>query len=762
MKQISLSAVILALSFQFLFAATGTTAVPYQQLNPHHFDAIVFPFVTLKGLNSSGDLPGDILAITGGSNLWEIVAGDAHLKYANSSLTATNIYRAGDGVMFGTESWFSKAILLSLGSNQVPSGAFSQLTLLSPTNDAAQVQIYLLKGGSAVNKLEIANVTNGVPANGAFTLTDLSPVPDLPGGVVHLVNGVDWLATNGCSIRLSWQSPDWWETGRWSPGSGGDTLWTTTIVSGVTNLQPINPDLTRILFTNNASAATPTLITVKNQNGTDADFGSVSSRAIVRGDQAVDLYEGLGFGTLRWTGNQLWPQLTGAILGGKADGSQSPNTPWGEVHIAADGILYFGTNRVISPAEADGTAIAKLGSTITHTSGNLFEVANNGHLDFGVDAGTGAAEVFGLYSNPTNFSRLSMGVFTNFGLSIIKPEYSGSGTNFPTNLRLYMDTYRNVLFMTGQGDPEGVVTNAADTGSIYLRSDAPDASNMIYRKFGTGTTGWSPIGGGGGGDTIWTTNVLSSGGISQVEETNVVVVGFTGYATTRQFQSLLKYKSLGTGSDNLLNETGEDVASTGINYGENLDTSGESAGGLFVDYNYTPTHYGLIGLSFPNASGQTNVAIAGRVLEDIVGSVTHVAGYFDHTKTYATRPVYQTSVLLIDNTDTGDTLITARTNNGATVFNVVASGLTTASAGFSSLATDTSVAISTTGWTNSFAKNAIVRFDGTAMTYTVYDNAGTSIYTNAVSLGHSLEILQPSGKIIITAGTGVTGIAAPF
>lgn len=82
--------------------------------------------------------------------------------------------------------------------------------------------------------------------------------------------------------------------------------------------------------------------------------------------------------------------------------------------------------------------------------------------------------------------------------------------------------------------------------------------------------------------------------------------------------------------------------------------------------------------------------------------------------------------------------------------------------GFISKATDAAVAIAATGWTNTFGKNAVVRFDGTTVTYVIYNNAGTSIYTNAVSVGHGTEILQPSGKIIMTAGSGISGVAAPF
>lgn len=75
---------------------------------------------------------------------------------------------------------------------------------------------------------------------------------------------------------------------------------------------------------------------------------------------------------------------------------------------------------------------------------------------------------------------------------------------------------------------------------------------------------------------------------------------------------------------------------------------------------------------------------------------------------------------------------------------------------------DAAVNIASTGWTNTYAKNATVYIDGTGLTYTVYNSAGTAIYTNAATVIHSTVNLQPAGKVIITAGTGVTGRATPF
>ena len=77
--------------------------------------------------------------------------------------------------------------------------------------------------------------------------------------------------------------------------------------------------------------------------------------------------------------------------------------------------------------------------------------------------------------------------------------------------------------------------------------------------------------------------------------------------------------------------------------------------------------------------------------------------------------------------------------------------------------TDTTAAVSiaATGWTNTFGKSAVVYYDGTAVTATVYNNAGTAIYTNATALAGGSVLLQPSGKVILS-GTGVTGRATPF
>lgn len=90
-------------------------------------------------------------------------------------------------------------------------------------------------------------------------------------------------------------------------------------------------------------------------------------------------------------------------------------------------------------------------------------------------------------------------------------------------------------------------------------------------------------------------------------------------------------------------------------------------------------------------------------------------------------------------------------------------GISASTNGFASGASDSAVTIAATGWTNTFGKNAVVYTTGTNVTYTVYNGAGTAIYTNLTTTGvlDTSVLLQPDGKVIIS-GTAVFGRATPF
>lgn len=102
-------------------------------------------------------------------------------------------------------------------------------------------------------------------------------------------------------------------------------------------------------------------------------------------------------------------------------------------------------------------------------------------------------------------------------------------------------------------------------------------------------------------------------------------------------------------------------------------------------------------------------------------------------------------------------------NNGTTATWITYGGISASTNGIATGPTDAAVTIAATGWTNTFGKNAVVYLTGTNVTYTVYNNAGTAIYTNLTTSGvmDTSILLQPSGKVI-ASGTAVFGRATPF
>lgn len=56
----------------------------------------------------------------------------------------------------------------------------------------------------------------------------------------------------------------------------------------------------------------------------------------------------------------------------------------------------------------------------------------------------------------------------------------------------------------------------------------------------------------------------------------------------------------------------------------------------------------------------------------------------------------------------------------------------------------------------------MVYAEGTGLQYTIYNAAGTPVYTNAATVGSASIAIQKGGKVIVVAGTGVTGWATPW
>lgn len=61
---------------------------------------------------------------------------------------------------------------------------------------------------------------------------------------------------------------------------------------------------------------------------------------------------------------------------------------------------------------------------------------------------------------------------------------------------------------------------------------------------------------------------------------------------------------------------------------------------------------------------------------------------------------------------------------------------------------------------NTFGVNAMVYAEGTGLQFTVYNAAGTPVYTNAATVGSASIALQKGAKMIVIAGT--SGRAVPW
>lgn len=102
-----------------------------------------------------------------------------------------------------------------------------------------------------------------------------------------------------------------------------------------------------------------------------------------------------------------------------------------------------------------------------------------------------ALNLYGYETDNANFSRLGLSCDTSLGLSIIKPEYIGTGTSNPTDLRVYFDSANSVIDFVGSGSPEGVVV--AGVGSTYRQRDASSGSAIWDKETGSGNTGWARL-----------------------------------------------------------------------------------------------------------------------------------------------------------------------------------------------------------------------------------------------------------------------------
>jgi len=197
------------------------------------------------------------------------------------------------------------------------------------------------------------------------------------------------------------------------------------------------------------------------------------------------------------------------------------------------------------PGEFDGVTPFYLNTWIPHTTGNLVEFANDSTnwFQFGISGNASAITLHGIVGEPARIiSEDSFDFITADGgggvwqLSTFgfHPQSDGLASIGQVNSRL-QNVYTGEITWGGTGDPdnnkfdalaagapEGVV-NAAP-GSVWRNSNGGAGTTLFVKESGTGNTGWTAIGGGGGGDTLWTTNSIISNAINPVNTNNIVQI----------------------------------------------------------------------------------------------------------------------------------------------------------------------------------------------------------------------------------------------
>ncbi len=450
-------------------------------------------------------------------------------------------------------------------------------------------------------------------------------------------------------------------------------------------------------------------------------------------------------------GNSL--QLDGATIGG---GSQ---TPWAS---DIDGAQFSLTNAFALFVGTIGSGAVSFdgpGTIIHGLAGDGTMVADNGSTAFGSIGGTGTIDASGT-------GDLAGGEVGNNGIIranasgsvAIGVVYDGILSSVGSGSVALGDAEDGTLDASGDGS---LVVGYADTfGTVKATSDGAIATgkaivNSVISSTGDGAFTW--------GNTSGTNSLIDASGAG---------AGAFGYV--RGAAQILGNADgsfaygYAPGSGGLIEVPGS--GSTAFGYADGSSGSGTlSAGGsgsLVFGYSVGTISSGAFGYgAFAGGNTfDTNAIISDGAAAFAFGqgplralaAVSTALG----ENAFATND-YSTVINLDPSTPTGSLTggtFTVRAPNGVYVMG----GTINAANGVASTDASAAVGIGAVGWTNTFTKNAVVYFDGTAMTYTIKTGAGTPIYTNVVAhTGSATAVLQPNGAVVIS-GTGGFGRATPF
>lgn len=502
--------------------------------------------------STSGWILTNISGVYGGStniitnSIWGIDGfGNITPVVTNNAVIATNIVRYGAGRMFGTESWLSKAITLTNGPNYLGAAENSQFFLIGPTTNPADCQIILSNAVATGQKLVLVNQTNAIPAEGAWTMTNNTPIPD-GAGVVKLLGGYDLLSTNGYISYFEFISPDWQEVGRiLSSGASGlltnvfnnivvysnitlkgnasltinnvtlttNDIWHTNIVAGVTNLQPVNLNLP-VVISNTLSFQGNSGTNFLSASGNNLTWKSLSStpQIVLNDGSTSTTYAPAGITDAGTSGAfQLYVNGSGG----------------GATAIQLQGV---GATHFLTPVTAD----VQLGYSGTSFlwEGSAISTRNRPSQWWGYSSVTGSAD-FELSHSGTNgvvlFNSVAIndaGVprdlsFASNGVQIARINMNSGYTGTGTNVFLDNGTFGAVPGGSGGGTVGTVINTTSSTAGQLLTMSGTDPTNTVP------ATGVSVVGGTNltatGSLAVGTGSVFGTGGASNSVDSMVLI-----------------------------------------------------------------------------------------------------------------------------------------------------------------------------------------------------------------------------------------------
>lgn len=508
----------------------------------------------------------NISGVFGGStnittnSIWGIDGfGNITPVVTNNAVIATNIVRYGVGRMFGTESWLSKALTLTNGPNYLGAAENSQFFLIGPTTNPADCQIILSNAVATGQKLVLVNQTNAIPAEGAWTMTNNTPIPD-GAGVVKLLGGYDLVSTNGYISYFEFISPDWQEVGRiLASGASGlltnvfnnivvysnitlrgnstltinnitlttNDLWHTNLVGGAATLQPVNLGLQPLVGkgwlsgTNTpASGLLPLSLPFNVLSSVRSEDIGDPAASYMYIAQARNNNNPKSFLSFVASTNALAFQL------GSNDGTDQSTMNF----VTANGsdmqltLQKNSTNFTLLYPTRGATLVPYVfGTDKTHTTNNLVEVPNNGTNLFSIDYlgeaifGPGTTNIiyrqngyFAIAADEGGYSLLNFG--TNYGTlssyvgsSPLGGILSTTGGQLDFGTSGGQMTFAGNLLTPGTSNTITLASSLNPWVDIYLHDGLHIGTNTLTSN---GSSPSSPLWngsalGGGGGPTLW-------------------------------------------------------------------------------------------------------------------------------------------------------------------------------------------------------------------------------------------------------------------